>query len=427
MSLQTIPTELLTQILRNVTKSGDRYNCLLVCRRWYSITKSIIYRHLNVPFLSHNRLKTLVRAIRRYPDIGTCARTICLGDDPHDPKHSLEHTIGGNDINKLWPNITKIELFAMTFERSMLYRFLAYCSRAEHLEELVLHYPDIIPLMQPIGKLKRLTWSVTSIASASVFGQRAMQMETEWLQLKFLESLGVYCPELEELTLGSVSRHAEQPIIDRMSTERGPSDLVAPPLPRLPKLRKFRWEVVDYTVADWKTMPKVVLETHGSQLEELGWAFANEVVDLVMFGEDVSFDLSNLKVLDLDIKSSYQLLTTGKPSDILYENSGTIWAVKEEIEKALRGNRWNLRALKELNIKVWVEGHNNGKEIEIFQQLGQLRNLSKLTWKNAIPMFGWDEAQVVFEKGWHHDKNEMVSWLNFPPGSPRLLTVQRLT
>ncbi|KAK6343636.1 hypothetical protein TWF730_011227 [Orbilia blumenaviensis] len=434
MPFSSLPNELLSQILSHASPSGTRYSCLLVNRRFYSLMLPIIYRDLQIPFINHNRLVTFIRTVRRNAFLGEHTRSICLGEDPFDTKRSVERIIGSNDINKLFPFLSKIELFAMTFERTMLYRFWAYCARAQCLGEVVLHYPDLVPLVQPIKGLKKLTWSFTGCEISPVLMLPEGLQETKWILRKWLNSLGKCTPNLEALVVGCVGREGTWGISDRIGLEIEEWSREAVVLPRLEKLREFEWREGEgiKPAAVWRDVAEGVLEEHKDQLERLRWevAFcpdgAYTTVDQGPGFWDMLKALTNLKKLEL-------VLYPGSPvPSQQIGGTGQVGWTTEHISAAmlkfLEGAAdWDPKGLQEFKVRFSVIGPLLLAEHRL---LGRLRNAKHLktfemtfgipTFKNMEPPTNEGAKDFLY---WYYDEAKMTQVIQSLPTVLRELLI----
>ncbi|KAK6337122.1 hypothetical protein TWF718_009907 [Orbilia javanica] len=437
MSLSTIPNELLSQILSHASPSGTRYNCLLVNRRFYSLMLPIVYRDLQVPFIGHNRLVTLIRTVRRNEFLKTYTKTLCLGEDPFDNKRSVERIIGSNDINKLFPFLNKIELFAMTFERTMLYRFWAYCARATGLTEVVLHYPDLVPLVQPVKGLKKLTWSFTGCETSPILSLPGGVVETKWIANKWLKSLEGCLPELESLVIGCVGREGTWGISDRIGLEVEEAEIyrkVEFELPKFEKLREFEWkesEGIAPVVVWWDTAQNV-MQAHKDQLERVRWEVAmcggrthSAESHGSMFSDGVK-DMKNLKKLELALyPGSSEPLEPGEPEN---ENS---WSMQNYFSESSifisKAEDWVPKGLEEFKIRFSIIGSDPMLEKEILEKLGKLNYLRALEMTFGVPYY--DDASDPEGEGkkefryWYHDVKLMTDVINALPISLEKLVI----
>ncbi|KAF3903234.1 hypothetical protein ABW20_dc0104821 [Dactylellina cionopaga] len=419
MTLFILPNEVLSQVLKNVQPSGSRYNCLFVSRRFCSLMQPIIYRDLEIPFIIPNRLRTLIRAVTRYPKLGRVNRYLCLGEDPYDSNRSLERIIGGVDINKLFPFLKKLEIFAMTFERTMLYRLFAYCGRAKYLEELVVHYPDLVPLVSKIGGLKRLTWSVTAESGSQVLNTEDGFEETMWIQSRFLESLTNCCGTLEELTLGCVSRHSQWGISDRMEVETDKAARYEITPAKLENLKTFRWVAADgmSPAGVWFGVVNTVLEIHKDQLEELKWDFSSWTYDEATLLERLH-EFTNLKRLDLHYTAqSFNAVISGRSDggrDIV------VGSVKDLADILVK---WDPRGLKDFRIRFSMIAKDCDGEIKLLQALQRAKSLRSLEISYGVPIsyagnyisaYG-DNSHEADLSSWYFDEAQMNNLLKNLP------------
>ncbi|KAF3933735.1 hypothetical protein ABW19_dt0205504 [Dactylella cylindrospora] len=423
-----LPPELISHSLTFLDNPGELYPLLLASHQLHELAKPLLYRHLNIPFIPHNRLTTLIRAVRRFPYLGEYTRTLTLGEDPFDNKRSVERVIGSVDINKLFPHLRKIELFAMTFERSMLYRFFAYCSRAEALEEVVLHYPDLVPLVKEIKGLRRLTWSVTSDVFSPVFrieGGRGVR-ETEWIQERWVESLGKCCPNLEEVRVGTASRHARWGVNDRRDVETGESERVQVDWEnlKLEKLKKVEWMVSEAEEpADvWKTAIGALLDVRGAHLEELKWAISTWGEDDVLLDRLENGQIRGLKKLDLRVAFENLEFAPEPPKisdnddpdhysggdseddDIpLYRPIGKM-PTRPKLAKALES--WDPSGLQEFTIRFASIGFRNQSEITMLKALERAKSLKKLRMTWAYPALNLMDGGNITGYEWYFNDDE---------------------
>ncbi|KAK6526052.1 hypothetical protein TWF281_011092 [Arthrobotrys megalospora] len=430
MPLSTIPNEVLSQILSHASPSGTRYNCLLVSRRFYSLMLPIIYRDLQIPFINHNRLVTFIRTVRRNAFLGDYTRTLCLGEDPFDTKRSVERIIGSNDINKLFPFLYKVELFAMTFERAMLYRFWAYCARAQCLGEVVLHYPDLVPLVQPIKGLKKLTWSFTGCEISPVLMMWEGLEETKWILRKWLKSLGTCTPNLEALVVGCVGREGTWGISDRigLEVEEWSRDEVV--IPRLEKLREFEWREGEgiAPVVVWRNVAEELLDEHKEQLERLRWetAFCEDTERAGIPHGAISWDrlktLTGLKKLELALYPGTPVPTQQLPPHANRPVTWTTDAILASSSKFMDGlGEWDPKGLQEFKARFSIIGGSPDTEMKILKELQKAKNLKVLEMTFGIPAF--IDSQTAGEHGekeflyWYYDEKKMTDIINALPTS----------
>ncbi|KAK6537288.1 hypothetical protein TWF694_011481 [Orbilia ellipsospora] len=422
MSLEIIPNEILSQILSHLPTFGSRYNCLLVSHRFHNLMKPLLYRTLTIPFIHTNRLVTLIRAVRRNPYLGEMTKSLSLAEGADDKKRNLERIIGSVDINKLFPNLRKVELYAMTFERTMLLRFFAYCARAKGLEEIVLHYPDLVPLMQKMDGLKRLTWSFTADDGSKVLRSDEGRAETLWIQNKWLESLVKCCPELEKLRVGCVGRYANMPIADRREAEYYVHERreVEGPF-RFEKLRELEWCSSEgmTTALCWDRVPLQILEDHRDQLESVRWEFSKaKHMDLLFLEELPKY--TGLKRLDLCFTPQTNAVFSVETLELV--NPGfditNIQSSVAELTTAL--SRWDPRGLREFRVRFALMASGCEAELMILRELQRAKNLKilEMTWGvPAADMFTITEKEDG-EQGtqyWYHDDAKMANFIKSLP------------
>ncbi|KAF3905221.1 hypothetical protein ABW21_db0201992 [Orbilia brochopaga] len=403
MSLSSLPTELVVQILENVHPSGSRYSCLLVCRRFHDLIQPLIYRDLNIPFLHHDRLVTLVRAVRRYPRLGEYTRALTIGEDPYDPKRTVERLMGRDDISKLFPNVRRVQLYAMTFERTMMYRFLAYCARMPMLEELVVQYPDLVPLMQPIPGLKKLTWSVTMDADSPVLREVEGRVETMWIQSRFLANLGTYCPLLETLQLGCLGREAQWGIADRQFAEFEPGERMPVVPVKLQKLREFSWLAGEGMAAAfiWNIMAGELFEEHAEQLETLRWDFAGSQAS----ANQLMWALAPaVKKLDFRFfPTSMAVIHPDGPRDI--DVCAIVPDVRRLSEKIVE---WGCPSLREASLRFSVITNSCGEQTRLLRALHCAKGLRKLVVTFGVPLVS--AGPLATAKGENPGDSELLCW-----------------
>ncbi|EPS41136.1 hypothetical protein H072_5002 [Dactylellina haptotyla CBS 200.50] len=428
--LPILPPEIISQILSELPTWGSRYNCLFVSRGFHDLVKSTMYRDLHIPFIIHDRLVTLIRTVRRNAYLGIKTKSISLGEDPYDPHRSVERIIGANDITKLFPNLKRIELFAMTFERTMLYRFFAYCARTSGLEELVLHYPDLVPLVQKMGALKKLTWSFTSDDASPVLLADGSLAETEWIQAKWLDSLAKCCPELETLTVGSVNSHAGWGISDRTSVEYDDSmrDVVGPV--KLEKLKEFNWVNAEGQTAAkcWAEVPTRVLDEHETQLESIRWDFGNEyggVSPDLFLGRIKRFTALKKLEIRYTLRAIWEFRGDPWPED------GPDINLQSTRDLLFALSQWDPRGLQEFRIRFPIMGGDCEGEIKILQQLQRAKNLKvlEMTWGLPLPTEGifrttmMKIAEDTTFYHWYFNEAKMAKFLRNIPESVETLII----
>ncbi|KAK6513121.1 hypothetical protein TWF506_009287 [Arthrobotrys conoides] len=431
MPLSTLPNELLSHILSHASPSGTRYNCLLVNRRFYSLMLPIIYRSLQIPFISHNRLVTFIRTVRRNAFLGPYTKSLCLGEDPFDNKRSVERIIGSNDINKLFPFLSKIELFAMTFERGMLYRFWAYCARAPCLAEVVVHYPDLVPLVQPIKGLKKLTWSFTGCWGSPVLALPEGWDETRWITKKWLKSLEACTPELETLVVGCVGREGTWGISDRIGLEvevanRGGE--IA--LPKLEKLREFEWREGEgiAPVIVWWDIAEGVLQEHQDQLERVRWEVAvfgglpiSAESEGVMFWNRVK-EMKNLKRLEVALYPG-----TPNPSQSVGSTEASGWNPQRHYNESYtfmsKAEDWNPRSLEEFKIRISIISASTDLERLILKLLEKAKGLKRFEITFGIPDFGEEASSGLEFNCWYFNVDVVTEIIKSLPPSLETLII----
>ncbi|KAF3908360.1 hypothetical protein AA313_de0209339 [Arthrobotrys entomopaga] len=413
MSIETTPNEILSQILSHLPTWGSRYNCLFVSHRFHHLMKPLIYRNLilTTPFLHINRLVTLIRTVRRNSYLGEMAKSLSLGEQDWDMKRNLERIIGSVDINKLFPNLRKVEIYAMTFERGMLLRFFAYCARAKALEEIIVHYPDLVPLVQKMDGVKRFTWGLTGNCGSQVLKVDGGYEESVWIQRKWLASLVNCCPRLEKLTVGCVGIEADTPIFDRIEVEYDASDRAEVEGPfKLEKLKEFEWCAREHMAAVdcWHGLPLQILEHHKDQLESILWDFsiARELDRL--FLEELP-KCTVLKRLDLGFTGPFdairEVLDTSDMSKLL----GSVAGLATMLEK------WNPRGLQEFRFRFETLATDYETELKLLRELQRAKNLKVLEMTWGVPSMalftnfdGGDLSQVPDAQYWYHDDAKMV-------------------
>ncbi|KAF3225118.1 hypothetical protein TWF106_002996 [Orbilia oligospora] len=432
MPLSTLPNEILSQILSHASPSGTRYNCLLVNRRFYSLMLPIIYRSLQIPFINHNRLVTFIRTVRRNSFLGPYTKSLCLGEDPFDNKRSVERIIGSNDINKLFPFLYKIELFAMTFERGMLYRFWAYCARAACLGEVVVHYPDLVPLVQPIKGLKKLTWSFTGCWGSPVLLLPEGWDETKWIAKRWLKSLESCTPELETLVVGCVGREGTWGISDRIGLEVEAADRkdeIA--LPKFEKLREFEWREGEgiAPVAVWWDIAAGVMEEHKDQLERVRWELAicggepySAEPQGVLFWSGVR-GMKKLKKLEVALYPG-----TPVPSQSVERSAASAWSPERHTAESYtfmsKAWEWDPRGLEEFTIRFSIISASTVLEKKVLGELEKAKGLKKLEMTFGIPVYSSpsDEEKMEFHY-WYYQVDVMTEIIENLPTTLETLTI----
>ncbi|KAK6346586.1 hypothetical protein TWF696_006708 [Orbilia brochopaga] len=424
MSLEALPTELVAQILENVQTSGSRYNCLLVCRRFYDLMQPLIYRELNIPFLRLNRLVTLVRAVRKHTHLSEHTRSLTIGEDPYDPKRTVERLIGRDDISKLFPGLRKVQLYAMTFERGMMYRFLAYCARMPALEELVLQYPDLVPLVQPISGLKKLTWSVTMDEDSPVFRSEEGREETAWIQNRFVASLGMYCPALESLELGCLGREAQWGIADRQDAEFDATARMEVESVRLEKLREFAWRAGEGMAAasTWSIAVAVLLAEHAAQLETLRWELAGSTASATQLLSWLPYTKA-VRRLELQFWPGCFIEVADGDGEYVVLPLGSLLAQKIEA--------WWCPVLQEVCLRYSVISGSCGEQVRVLQALHCAKQLRRLEVTFGVPMSKAGPTATARGSNpgdtellcWYFDEVKMTEFLESLPPSLESLVV----
>ncbi|EWC46436.1 hypothetical protein DRE_04379 [Drechslerella stenobrocha 248] len=428
MQFSDLPTELVAQILENVHPCGARYNCLFVSRRIHELMLPIHYRTLRIPFIPGNRLTTLVRTVRRNAHLRGHTRTLCLGEDPYDVNRSVERIIGWADIALLFPALRKVELYAMTFERRTMLQFFAYCARAPVLEDVTVHFPDLVPLVRPLPGVKSLMWSFTVDSSSPVLCRPAGRVETQWIQKRFLESLDRCCPQLERLTVGCAGRESQWGISDRRDAEYDEDARHEIVVPSLEKLKEFRWLAHEGMTPEyiWETVADEVLQTHANQLEAVSWDFASPQLGVSEDGPAVFLSqlpkLTALKKLEIcyTIRSITFGFTTGS-NDIGYHT----WPTANMLESAI--DNWQPRALREIRIRYSVAGDTSNDCLQVVRALQRVKWLQRLDITFGIPYVGpnpcydaqiYDgDPQQASIRCWYFDEIQMTELINNLPTS----------
>ncbi|KAJ6256167.1 hypothetical protein Dda_9002 [Drechslerella dactyloides] len=422
MSFAQLPTELLAQVLENVRGTGTRYSCLLVNRRFHAIMQPLLYRDLRIPFLSENRLVTLVRAVRRFPHMASHTRSLTMGADPYDPRRTTERLVGREDLSRLFPTLRKVQLYGMTFERSMMILFLGYCSRMPALEELEVQYPDLVPLQRQLPLLKKLTWSVTMDGKSPVLCTREGQAETHWIMGRFLVSLARCCPALESVALGAIGREAQWGITDRQHPEYTESTRGLVDIPPVPTLREFTWlagEGVQVTNI-FHNLAADLLEAHAPKLESVRWAFTTAQGSGNVFLKRLA-EMVRLRSLSLHFTHNSFIEIYG-----MCMTSPSAKDVASEIEK------WGAPALREVAMRWSVITDDCWEQVRLLRALHCASGLSRVGVTFGVPLVAAGPAAVAAGRNpdggelqcWYYDEAKMTEFLSSLPPSIETLVVK---